>query len=162
MSQRLVIDLDACRECAECTATCGYPYRGENNGVARLRESAGFELTCRKCEVRSCVEACPNEALEKQDNDVLKRYNMRCTGCLSCSMACPFGNIIPAAFEFKDAACDYCAGRSNGAPECVRTCPQKALVIEKIEAEQPGLYLVGERLAVRSNVWQKKEPAGKK
>ena len=64
MSKRLVIDLDVCRDCAECPASCSYPYHGPNNGVARLRELAAYELVCRKCEVRSCVQACPVNAVE--------------------------------------------------------------------------------------------------
>jgi Fe-S-cluster-containing hydrogenase component 2 len=159
MSERLVIDLDACRDCVECTAQCTYPYHTGAPGVARLRELAAFELACRQCKVRSCVEACPNDALEEQENGVLKRYNMRCTGCLSCSHACAFGNIIPAALQFRDAACDYCAGRADGQPECARTCPEKAIVVEEVADGQAGVYLLGDSLGVRATVWQKKEPA---
>ena len=161
MAQRLVVSLDTCRDCAECTATCSYPYHGDNNGIARLRELAGYELSCRRCEERLCVQACPNEALEEQENGDLKRYNMRCTGCLSCSHACPFGNIIPAALQFRDTMCDFCAGRDGETPECVRTCPEKAITMEEVSEEAPGIHLLGERLAVRSKVWQKIEPAEK-
>jgi len=160
MSKRLVIDLDVCRDCGECTAGCSYPYHPDNNGVARLRELAAQELICRKCETRACVEACPNEALEERPDGVLVRHNMRCTGCLSCSIACPFGTIVPAALQFHDMMCDFCAGRVDGTPECVATCPLEAIAFEELPAEVPDLHLLGEHLAVRLTVWQKVEPVG--
>ncbi|MFP4029249.1 MAG: 4Fe-4S dicluster domain-containing protein [Candidatus Brocadiia bacterium] len=163
MEQRLQINLDICRECEDCTATCGYPYHHPNNGVARLRELAAQELTCRQCEVQSCVLACPNDALEKDEDGILRRYNMRCTGCLSCSVACPFGTLIPAALEFRDSFCDACADRGEGElPECARTCPEDAIVIGSVDEDEENVHLLGENLAVRSLVWQKKEPAESK
>jgi len=162
MSERLVIDLDVCRDCPDCTAACGYPYHPENNGVARLRELAAQELICRRCEARSCVEACPNEALEEQADGVLRRWNMRCTGCLSCSHACPFGTIIPAALQFRDSACDFCAGLSGAEPACIASCPLHAITRQELPAEAEGLYPLGEHLSVRSAIWHKSEPAGAK
>jgi Fe-S-cluster-containing hydrogenase component 2 len=158
MSKMFVIDLDLCRDCGVCTAQCGYHYHGgANSGVARLREVVGFELACRRCEAHSCVEACPNEALEVQTGGVLKRYNMRCTGCFSCGHACPFGNIVAAALQFRDAVCDLCAG-ADGAPECVLTCEKKALRVEGVAEGQEDLCVLGDRLAVKCRVWRKKEP----
>ena len=158
MSRRLVIDLDVCRDCDECPAECDYPFHYENRGVARLRELAAFELACRRCEERSCVNACPNDALEEQESGFLKRYNMLCTGCLSCAHACPFGNIIPAAFQFRDSKCDFCAGDLERTPACVTSCDKKALWVEDVAEGAEGLYLLGDNLAVRSHIWQKKEP----
>lgn len=159
MSRRLVIDMDVCRDCAECTASCSYPHHPDNNGIARLRELVAQEFVCRQCELRSCVEACPQDALEKDTEGVLRRYNMRCTGCLSCSVACPFGTLIPAALQFRDSMCDYCAGRVNGAPECVESCPENAISFADV-GEEPELHLLGENLAARATVWQKTETAG--
>lgn len=160
MSKRLVIDLDVCRDCAECTAECTYPYHPDNNGVARLRELAAQELVCRRCEARSCVQACPNEALEEQEDGTLRRWNMRCTGCLSCSHACPFGTIVPAALQFRDSACDFCAGLEGKAPSCIASCPLHAVSLEELTERQEGLHLLGDNLAVRTTLWQKTEPAG--
>jgi Fe-S-cluster-containing dehydrogenase component len=130
-----------------------------NDGVARLREIAAFELTCRRCDVRSCATACPNDALEIQEDGCLKRYNMRCTGCLSCSHACPFGNIIPAALQFYDNHCDFCARGGVSEPLCVATCPYDAVRMEEVSADEENLHVVSEMLAVRSLVWTKEEPA---
>lgn len=157
MGKRLVIQLEVCRDCEECTATCSYPYHEANSGVARLLELVAQELACRRCEEPSCVVACPNEALEQQADGIIRRYNMRCTGCLSCSLACPFGNIIPAALQFRDSMCDFCAGRPDQTPECVRSCPLHAITIEEVPPGQPDVHVLGENLAVKSILWQKVE-----
>jgi len=159
MSKRLVIDLEKCRECADCTAACSYPYHHTNDGIARLRELVAQELMCRKCEVRACKLACPDDALEEDEQGILHRYNMRCTGCLSCSVACPFGTLIPAALEFRDSRCDFCAGRLDGEPSCVTSCPEKAIAYAEVSGEEEGVHLLGENLAVRVPVWVKIEPA---
>jgi len=162
MSERLTINLDLCRDCGQCMASCSYPHHDPNDGVARLRELVAQELTCRRCEARSCVLACPKEALEEDAEGIVRRHNMRCTGCLSCSMACPFGTLIPAALQFRDSMCDLCAGRDGGLPECARTCPENAITVEQISGEQDDLHLLGRNLAVRSVVWSKTEPAESK
>ena len=162
MAERLVIDLDRCLDCRECTASCSYPFHYPNNGIACLRELAAKELACRRCETHPCVLACPSEAVEAGEDGELKRYNMRCTGCLSCSVACPFGTLIPAALEFRDSFCDFCATRGDGEPECARTCPEGAVFMAELTPGETGVHLVGDHLAVRSTVWQKIEPAESK
>ncbi|MCD6415491.1 MAG: hypothetical protein J7M08_02195 [Planctomycetes bacterium] len=159
MSKRLVINLDVCRDCGECTAECSYPYHPDNDGVSYLREVAAQELICRQCEVRSCVEACPNEALEAREDGTIRRYNMRCTGCLSCSLGCPFGVIIPAALQFKDSRCDFCVGRQQDNPLCAQTCPHGAITVEEVSEEEADLHILSDKLAVRARAWQKLESA---
>ena len=91
--KRLLIDLQACDHCyAEqggCAVDCG--------GLLSVREQATFELVCRRCAVASCVLACPFGALERTDDGIIKRHNMRCVSCKSCALACPFG-VIPDEF----------------------------------------------------------------
>jgi formate dehydrogenase iron-sulfur subunit len=129
-----------------------------NDGVARLRELAAQELVCRRCERRSCLEACPNEALEERPDGTLRRWNMRCTGCLSCGHACPFGVIVPAALQFRDGACDACAGREVREPLCISTCPLGAIKMEDADAGSADVHVLSDRLGVRSKLWQKLEP----
>lgn len=162
MSNRLVLELDICRDCGECKAVCSYTYHAGNDGVAWLRELATYELTCRRCAERSCVNACPRDALEEQEDGRLRRYNLRCIGCQSCSHACPFGNLVPAAFLFRDTMCDFCQGRNVDVPECVRTCPEHAITYEDVAGPTDDLHLVGDHLAVRCRAWVKQEPVEEK
>ena len=160
MAKQLVMDLDVCRDCPECVIECSYPHHPDNCGVTWLREVAQYELTCRRCEERACVDACPVEALEEREDGRLVRHNMRCVGCQSCVHACPFGTIAFAALPFLDSGCDLCEGRIADAPTCVPTCPYGALKYEEVEVEtDPLLYQVEEpRFVVRTVRFQRTEP----
>ena len=159
--KRLFIDLDVCDRCAErddCPAKCSYPYHPDNDGVTSLRELAAYAVICRRCESGNCVNACPKEALEKDDKGVLRRHNMRCISCKSCSLACPFGTIYPEVIPYGLSRCDYCLGRIAPAEEplCVRTCPAGAIKwaeIEPNEAEQ--LRQASDHLVVKCDVWKR-------
>lgn len=153
---RLFIDLEICKECDECSAECSYVYHPENDGITSLREFANFALICRECEAAPCVESCPKQALEKQEDGKLKRYNFRCIGCKSCSHACPFGTIFPELIPYRTSMCDYCVNRlkQDEVPLCVRTCDEDAIRYEEVEeSEEENIYFIGNNLAVHSEHW---------
>lgn len=164
--KRLYIDLEICYKCKECTAKCDYFYHPENKGITTLLEKATHILVCRKCEEAPCVKACPNEALEKQPDGSLKRYSMRCTGCKTCTLACPFGAIYPEVVPYLTSQCDHCLkGLKEGShpvdgmgelPECVKICPEKAVqYIEVEESKEKDIYFIGNNLAVHAIPWRK-------
>ena len=158
--KRLLIDLNTCDECETCTIDCGAFYRAKmiDHGVLSLREMATFLLMCRRCEDPSCVAACRFEALERQDDGVLKRYNLRCVSCKCCSHACPFGTIYPEALPFYVTQCDFCVATADQEPPCVPSCEKKAISFEEIgDKEEADLHLVGDNLAVRAATWNKKD-----
>ena len=154
MAKRLFIDLEVCRQCKECPVTCSYYYHPNNNGTLALREYATYAVICRQCEYANCVEACPQEALEKQPDGVLKRYNLRCVECGSCGIACPFGTILPELIPFFNSACDFCKDRKPAidTPTCVTSCPEDAIDYKEIDPDDPAedIYLIGDNLAVRA------------
>ncbi|MHC4221054.1 MAG: hypothetical protein ACYST9_01420, partial [Planctomycetota bacterium] len=86
MSAKLIIDLEKCRLQGESDVQCSYKHHPENKGIDALLEKIRFSLICRRCQSAACVNGCPNEALEKvpsqnDDEGILKRANMLCTGC---------------------------------------------------------------------------------
>ena len=143
IEKRVVIDLDRCIECGSCAAACYYSHANmpavnfARGGVALL------PLICRQCKAASCVEACPVEAMIRDDNGVVRRRLFRCIGCGSCAKACPFG-VLPAQLGSNPvgtksldrlsghqmAKCDLCEDRTaTGAePRCVVACPSGALL----------------------------------
>ena len=158
MAKRLLIDLNKCDGCESCGVDCAYFYRPRagDHGILKLREAATFTVVCRRCEDPGCVAACRFDALERQDNGVLKRHNMRCVSCKCCAHACPFGTIYPEALPFFVTNSDYCIGSSADAPPCVGSCERGA--IEYREVDAPGeddLHVLGENLAVRAPKWDK-------
>ena len=155
--KKLFIDQEICDKCPECVIKCSYFYHPDNNGITTLRELAKYAVYCRKCENGTCVQSCPQDALEKIEEGVLKRYNMRCIGCKSCSIACPFGTILPELLPHMLNQCDYCIDRSNGRPpDCVPTCPYDAVkFIEVEEDKEKNIYKINDKLVVRSIQWER-------
>lgn len=157
--KKLFIDLEKCYTCKECKAGCSYYYHPGNEGYVRCLALAGQEHVCRRCDAPPCVKSCPQEALEKRADNMLNRYAFRCTSCKTCTVACPFGVIYPQIVEYKTTMCDYCMGRSDDhtPPECVATCPEKALDwIEVEENPEKDIYAVrGGQFFVHTVKWKR-------
>jgi Fe-S-cluster-containing dehydrogenase component len=154
--KKLLIDLDICQACGQdCGATCSYIQHPDNNGITSLREFAHFAVICRKCDDAPCVAACPWEALEMQDYDMLKRYMMRCTSCKSCSRACPFGTIYPETIPYVVARCDLCLGRlgEGEVPACLRSCTHNGIKYGEFEEKkEEGMFKASDLIIVKTNL----------
>ncbi len=160
--KRLLIDLEICAKCGECGMLCSYFNHPNNNGILSLIELAHFAVNCRRCDDEPCVGSCPWKAIEKQDDRVLKRYNMRCTSCKSCSMACPFGTIYPDAIPFYVSRCDYCINRlaPDASPICLESCAHGGIKFGYFEEKkEDGLYRVSDNFIVKTALkWDRIEP----
>jgi Fe-S-cluster-containing hydrogenase component 2 len=91
--KRFLLDLVACRKCDAAQASCKTddPFCAD---IAAWREAAEFAVHCRQCRNAPCIAVCPAEALD-WENDVPDRSAVKCVGCGSCALACPFGVILP-------------------------------------------------------------------
>jgi len=158
MVKRLFIDLEVCRKCDVCDAACSYFYHPFNNGALYLREVGEFTSTCRQCEEAPCVKSCPTEALEKQKDGIVKRYNLRCVACRTCCYACPFGTILPEVIPYAVSRCDFCIGRlkNGGIPVCVEGCGEGAIQFGEFKPDpKEHRFLVGDYLVVHAVPWKK-------
>ncbi|MCK4394237.1 4Fe-4S binding protein [Candidatus Bipolaricaulota bacterium] len=142
MGAKLIIDLGKSRLQNESGVRCSYKHHPDNKGFDSLLEMVRFALICRRCELAPCIEACPSDALEKvssetNDAGVLKRADMLCTGCGTCSLACPFGTIYPELILFPTSVCDVCRGRlePDEKPLCVRTCQDGSIEYGEVDVE---------------------------
>ena len=162
--KRLFIDIPALMagNGAVNTIQCEYLYHRKNAGAFDLLEVAEFASYCRQCTDAFCVAACPKEALERQASGTILRYNMRCVGCKSCTLACPFGTIFPEVINYVTTKCDYCLNQLDEDPDyvplCAKTAPEGTFKMVEIE-ENPDeqIYFSGEHLAVKSPSWLQKE-----
>lgn len=161
--KRLLIDLDRCSKCEECGALCSYIQHPANNGITSMREFAHFAIQCRRCYDAPCVAACPWEALELQNTNMLKRYMMRCTSCKSCSTACPFGVIYPETIPFIIARCDLCLGRlkEDVSPICLESCADGGIRYGDFEEDVANnIFKASDALLVKTAYkWERLESA---
>lgn len=165
--KKLFIDLDVCTagECEKCVIECSYFYHTQdpiNNGIISVAELATYALVCRRCEEPHCVNSCPFEALEQQDekDNLLIRHNMRCVSCKSCSHACPYGTIYPEHVPYLIHNCDFCLERHQTKREllCVESCPYGGLKLVDSDCKlREDTFLVGDNLVVHSTHWDREK-----
>jgi len=162
--RRLYVDLDVCfsGQCKECVIQCSYHYRPGNNGIVSVAELATYYLVCRRCEEAHCINSCPQEALEQQEDKekLLVRHNMRCISCKSCAHACPYGAIYPELVPLLVHNCDFCLDRRSqkGEPLCIKTCPYGALSLKEADRKlDENMFLVGDNLIIHSTHWNREK-----
>ncbi|MFH1996439.1 MAG: 4Fe-4S dicluster domain-containing protein [Candidatus Omnitrophota bacterium] len=163
--KRLFIDLEKCTEDKDSAIKCEYFYHPGNNGIAAVWELANFALVCRKCDDAPCAASCPFEALERQENNIMRRYSMRCTSCKTCAQACPFGTIYPETIPYLLSRCDICVGKlkENQLPKCVSSRDHDGIQYGDFdENEDEEMYKLTENIIIRSEHWKRAVPAKKK
>lgn len=131
----VVFDPAGCTGCGICESVCASRDAfGPEGGVRtpRIRvlrdESAGtsFAVLCQHCLDPLCLKACPNGAISKGKDGVVRMDKRLCVNCGLCIAACP--EAAPRRVEGGPEAgsvvkCDLC----GGSPACVEACPSKAL-----------------------------------
>ena len=103
----------------------------EDEGGGEFPNAYFFYLPrlCNHCAEPSCLEACPNGAIFKREEDGLVLHNEdRCTGSRQCQRACPYKKIY---FNKVRGVTQHCIGcfpriEQGVAPACVRQCPGRA------------------------------------
>ena len=100
----LVLDLERCTRCDECTKACA----DAHDGVTRLiREGLRFDKylvasSCRSCLDPYCMVGCPVGSIRRKSTREIIIEDW-CIGCRKCEENCPYGNIEMKLFE---VACD--------------------------------------------------------
>jgi Fe-S-cluster-containing dehydrogenase component len=98
--------------------------------VDRAHSTQTVPVVCMHCEVPTCAEVCPADAIKKgEDGIVRSALKARCVGCSNCVLACPFG--VPKMHSDFDLMmkCDLCYDRTSVGkrPMCATVCPSGAL-----------------------------------
>ncbi|MFQ5874382.1 MAG: 4Fe-4S dicluster domain-containing protein [Dehalococcoidia bacterium] len=87
--------------------------------VEDLHHGSYQPVFCLHCQVAKCQQACPEDAIEAHRKlpRVVVIDQGKCTGCLECVNACPFGAIVVGP-QGEVLKCDLC----DGEPVCVKYC----------------------------------------
>ena len=91
----LVLDLEACTRCDECSKACADTHQG----VTRLiRDGLRFDKwlvasACRSCSDPYCLVGCPVDAIHRLGDRKEITIDNHCIGCGLCANNCPYGNI---------------------------------------------------------------------
>jgi Fe-S-cluster-containing hydrogenase component 2 len=132
----LVLDLEKCTRCDECTKACADTHQG----VTRLiREGLRFDKflvasACRSCLDPYCLVGCPVGSISRSPRGEILIADW-CIGCEQCARNCPYGNInmveqydrSKKAMVRKATTCDLCTSLGpNHEPSCVYACPHDA------------------------------------
>ncbi|MFN0019680.1 MAG: cyclic nucleotide-binding domain-containing protein [Pirellulaceae bacterium] len=132
----LVLDLEACTRCDECTKACA----DTHGGVPRLiRDGLRFDKwlvasACRSCTDPYCLVGCPVDAIHRQADRKEIQIESHCIGCGLCAANCPYGNINMHVeddgpiLRSRATMCDLCHDIVSPEQEvsCVFACPHNA------------------------------------
>ncbi|WP_020474401.1 cyclic nucleotide-binding domain-containing protein [Zavarzinella formosa] len=149
----LVLDLERCTRCDECTKACADSHPGpkEEKTSRLLREGPRFgkflvATSCRSCLTPYCMDGCPVDSIHRGAKSLEIRVENHCIGCGLCSKNCPYESIqmltLPNALakttevsgerraaDVRVAVnCDLCQDTTTPEEEpfCVSACPHEA------------------------------------
>ena len=131
---RIVVDPKVCAGCLACTMKCSaYHYGASSLHLSNIKitgdeATACFTpLLCACCAEKSCIAACPTEALKLHENtDAVIIDSELCIMCEACVEACGYNGIRVRSDPEGNSCigvCDQCGGE----PQCVKYCRQGAL-----------------------------------
>jgi tetrathionate reductase subunit B len=132
---KMALDVERCIGCHACSVAC----KVENKvPLGRFRtkvyywDTGKFPKTrryflptlCMQCEDAPCLKSCPEDAIFRSADGIVKINPDRCTHEGKCEAACPYGAIGCDDNDVADK-CDFCSHRLDAGmePACVETCP---------------------------------------
>jgi anaerobic carbon-monoxide dehydrogenase iron sulfur subunit len=140
MAKVLMINPDKCTGCRNCELACSFAHEHQfRPGATRVhaftweREGVSVPMMCQQCDDAACVRVCPTGAMHRSATvaNLVEWDAKACLRCKLCTVACPFGNARYDAAASSIFRCDTCGGD----PECVKFCPNGALVFVDDEVQ---------------------------
>ncbi len=124
----LVFDGKNCMGCHACEVACKQEHQlGVGPRLVHVIEKITdfMPVYCRHCAKPPCLDACPVDAISKNERGIVLIDNDRCIGCKDCVAACPFGAMQFDEQQEVAVKCDLCVHRlaENKLPACMSVCP---------------------------------------
>ncbi|MCC7413814.1 MAG: respiratory nitrate reductase subunit beta [Gammaproteobacteria bacterium] len=117
----------------------------EDSGGGEFPNAFRFYLPrmCNHCTHPACIDACPNNALYKRDEDGIVLLDQeRCRGHRHCIEACPYKAIYFNPVTEKSEKCILCFPRveKHVAPACNRQCPGRTRAFGFLDDEDGQVH----------------------
>lgn len=155
MAKKLLIDFQKLRELKETPVEGIYKQEGFNIAFRTIRELATFMFTCRKCENAPCITACPANALEKDNDGLVKRAVYKCIRCKSCIVICPFGTMMDNLFAAKTSGRTFLDLTSEDKmKEFSEHYPNGVVtLVDRDENPSEHIYKLNENILIKEYTW---------
>lgn len=146
--KRVYVNEEWCLGCHLCEIECAFVNSGESDMIkafnkidkkplARIRIEDGeddihFAVSCRHCKTAYCVKGCITGALTVNDQGIVQIAQNKCVGCRTCIVMCSYG-CLTISHDKTMLKCELCMENIGGEPNCVKRCPNNAIVFEERE-----------------------------
>ena len=125
----LLFHPERCSGCGLCRSVCGgrehgrpAPQDARIQVCGNPQRGGSYAFFCQHCLTPKCLLACPQGAISREKDGIVRINKALCVNCGICQQACT--EAAPLRGPANDIRkCDLC----DGAPQCVQACPQKAL-----------------------------------
>ncbi len=142
--KRIYVNEQWCLGCHLCEYECAFANSGMTDMAKALKgkeihpnirvedgtDGIHFAVNCRHCSDPICVRSCIAGALSRTEDGMVQIDKSKCVGCFTCVLVCPYGAIMPDADGHAAQKCELCTRNLCGEPNCVKHCPNRAIVYE--------------------------------
>lgn len=134
---KLRINAEDCMGCHACEIACKQEHGlGVGPRLIKIIEHIDrfTPIYCRHCARPPCREACPVEAIKKDEEGIVHISEELCIGCRDCVDACPFGTMQFDEVQGMARKCDLCAAllAEGQMPACASVCATKCILFSRI------------------------------
>ena len=130
----LSIRPEMCTFCRACELACSFVKEGVYSPtLSRIQvmhdytNGVSVPIACVNCAHAPCIEACPSEAIARDEQGIVHLDQNLCNACEACVEACPYGAVFMPYGHDVAMMCDLCGGD----PACVPSCIYGALRFER-------------------------------
>ena len=121
-----------CMGCHACEVACKQEHElGVGPRLVRVIEKSSdyFPVYCHHCAHAPCKEACPVDAISRNEMGLVLIDKELCIGCKECLEACPFGAMQYNDDQETAVKCDLCINRlkNDQTPACFSVCPTRCI-----------------------------------